>query len=272
MQFLSPGPPSPAIVNWPGSPQKSFFGGSLFTSPLEEVGDPLTEGRIRRGWWGEERDPSMPRGTSRTWKSEEEKQCSDKEKSKERSAKEKKENSKGESQDEKVKVKSGGSKEEVQGPADHPEPGKDEKDDTEAEEAGKIEVVYNGPPPIGEDKRGEVRTADQQLKAETAKKTEDDATCSFGGAKSLRSLDLSKPTNQNQGSTDSRKKLWSLMITRRSTPEQIPATSRKLTEDVAGPRFETVKEPEGERCAGDYPPIYTDGFVSPIPSPKIYVS
>jgi hypothetical protein len=61
------------------------------------------------------------------------------------------------------------------------------------------------------------------------------------------------------------------MIARRSTPEQIPAPSKKLTEDVAGSRFEAVKEPGGERCAGDYPSIYVDGFVSPISS-HIYVS
>ena len=230
-------------------------------SPSEELGDPLTEGRIRRGWLGGKRDPSIPGETSRVAKSDEERQCSD-EKSKGKPTKEKKENLKGESQGRKVKVKSEGSKEEARkGSADYPEFGKVEKDDTKAEEAGKFE-----------DKRGEVRTTDQQLKAETVEKTEDDTTRSLGDVKPSRSLGSSKSTNQSQGSTGSRKKRWLLKIARRSTQEQIPGPSKKSTGDVAGPRFETVKEPEGERCPGDYPPIYMDGFVSLISSPHIYVS
>jgi len=274
MQSLSPRPSSPTTANGAASPlQRSFFGGSLFTSPPEEVGDLLTESR-RRSWWGGEKDSSMAR-TSKTGKADKEKQRSDKEKSKDKATKE---NSKGGSQGQrdkvervKVEAKGEGSKEEVQkGSTDHPEPRKVENDDTKVEAVGKVGVVSNGSPPVGEDKAGEVRTVDQQLKAETVGKTEDNIATSPRNANSFHSSNSSK-SNQSRGSTKPGKRRWSLMIPRSSTPEQIPVPSKELTEDVAGSRFEGVKEQEGERCAGDYPPTYVNGFVSPIPFPRSYL-
>jgi len=272
MQSLSPRSTSSTAANGAAShQQRSFFGGSLFTSPPEEVGDLLTESR---SWWGGEKDSSMVR-TSRTGKADKEKQRSDKAKLKDKGTKK---NSKGGNQGQrdkvekvKVKAKGGGSGEEVQkGSTDHPGPRRIENDDTKAESVGKVGVVSNRSPPVGEDKTGEVRTVDQQLKAETAGKTEDDIARSLRNAKSFHSFNSNKPS-QRRGSTKPGKRRWSLMIPRRSTPEQIPVPSRELTEDVAGSRFKGVKERGGERCAGDYPPTYVDGFVSPIPSPRSYL-
>ena len=101
------------------------------------------------------------------------------------------------------------------------------------------------------------------VKAGAAGRTEDDIARSLGDAKLLRSLDSRKSTNKSQGNTEQE-------MSRRPTPEQIPLPSKELTEYVAGPRFKAVKEP-GERFAGDCPPIYVDGFVSPILSAYIYV-
>lgn len=274
MQSLSPQPPSPTAVNEAASPQqKNFFGGSLFTSPPEEVGDLLTESR-RKSWWGGEKDSSVVR-TSRTGKVDKEKQCSDKEELKDKGTKE---SSKGGSQGQrdkverdKVEAKGEGSKEEVQkGSTDHSEPPKVENGDTKLEAVGKVGAVGNRSPPVGEDKTGEVHTVDRKLKAETVGKTEDAIARSLKNAKSFYSFNSSK-SNQSWGSTKPGKRRWSLIIPRRSTPEQIPVPSKRLTEDVAGSRFEGVKEQEGERCAGDYPPIYVDGFVSPIPSPRSHL-
>lgn len=279
MQSLSPGPPSPVIASGSvSSQQKSFFGGSLFTSPPEEIGDLLTERKGKKsGRRGGEKDPSMSTNTSGTGQVDKEKQRSDGEKPKEKTIKEKRENSKGESKGEKNKVKveanSEGSKEEVQkGSTDHPVPRKLKKGGTRAEMVGKVEAAGDGSPPVGEDKTDEVRTMDQQLKAGTAGNTQDDIARSLGDVKSFSSSNSSKSTNQSQGSTKPGKRRWSLMITRRSTPEQIPIPGKKFTEDVGGPRFAAAKKTEGERCAGDYPPIYVDGFVSPISSSHVYVS
>ena len=194
---------------------------------------------------------------------------------KRRSDKEKKEKLKGESQGEKesvekaevkFKAKSEGSKEEVQkGSVERSGPGKVEKDGAWAGIVGKVKVVGFGSPPVGKDNTGEVCTVDKQLNAETTEKTEDGATSSLRETKSLRSLNSSKSTNKSQGSTKPGKKRWSLMIARRSSPEQVSVPSKKFTEDVAGSRFEAMKEPGGERCAGDYPSIYVDGFVSSFP-------
>jgi len=109
------------------------------------------------------------------------------------------------------------------------------------------------------------------VKAETVGRAGDDTARSLVDAKSLRSLDSRKSTNKSQRNTKQDTSRWSLTDTRGSNPEQIPVLGKEPTEDVAGPRFKSVKEPEGERCAGDYPSIYVDGFVSPIPSARIYV-
>lgn len=231
------------------------------------------ERKGRTSLWGGERYSSMSRRASRSGKADKEKQRSDR---KGKATKETKENSKGESQGEKdgaekikVEAESEGSKEEVQkGSADRPGPRKVEKDDIKAEVVGQVGMVGGGSPSVGEDKTSEVRTVDQQLKAETAGKTEDDIAGSIGDGKSFRSFNSRKSANQSQGSTKPGKRRWSLMIPGRSTQSPVPSN---LTEDVAGPRFEAVKEPEWERCAGDYPSIYVDGFVSLIPSPYIYV-
>jgi len=276
MQAFSPGPSSPTSANGSGSSQqRSFFGGSLFTSPPEEVGDLLTESRGRRSWWGGEKDPSMSRRASRIEKRpDNQKQRPDKEKSKGTPAKEMKEKSKGETQgrkdeaektEAKVTPRRKGAKEEVKkGMVEYPRPGKVEKDGTKTEVVGKVEVVGNASLPVGGDRTGG-RTVDKQLRTETTEKTEveDDTARSLRESKSLGS---SKSTKESQGSVKPGRKRWSLMIPRKSTPEQMSIPGKKLTEDVAGPRFEAVKEPQGERCAGDYPPIYMDGFVSSIPS------
>ena len=259
MQSLSAGPSSP---NAPVSPlHRSFFGGSFFTAAPEEVNDLSSESRRRKSWWGGERDSSLSRKASGIDKRLE--------KGKQRSDKEKKTKSKGQNSDEKggaeraeVKLRADSDrvKEEAKQDAGS---GKVEKSVTQVEVVDQL-VVGNGSLPIGEDATGEVHTMDKQPKAETTGKAgtgEDTARC-LREAKSLRSL------NSNKSSKDgakSPKKSWSLMIAKRP-PEHIhiPIPSKKLTEDVAGSRFESVKEPEGGRHAGDNPPIYEDGFVSSI--------
>lgn len=57
-----------------------------------------------------------------------------------------------------------------------------------------------------------------------------------------------------------------MMLAKRPPVKQILVLSEELTEDAAGPRFGTVKEPGEGRYAGDYPPIYEEGFVSSISS------
>jgi hypothetical protein len=281
MQAFSPGPPSPTAPNGPGSPiQRSFFGGTFFTSPPEEVGDISAENRRRKSWWGGERDSSLSRKASGVdRKSEKEKQRSGKEKSREEPTNEEKEKSKGQSNGEKVKVervkvetRRGVVKEGVKqnGPG-YPGSGKVAKDVIEVEVAGEVEAAGRGSLPIGEDKVGE---AGKKLEAGTVERTdtEDDTPRSLGQTQSLYSLISNKSTGGSPGSTKPSRKRWSRMVVRRSTPEQIRIPSQKLTEDVAGPRFEKGKEPEGERCAGDYPPIYDDGFVSCILSSYLYSS
>lgn len=211
----------------------------------------MAERKGRRSWWGG--DSSTTRRPSKIWKTDEEKQRSDKETSGEKPSKEKKDGSKGDSQGEKVKVgvevKGEGSEEEVQkGSTDEPDP-------------ERVEVVGKESPPVWEGETGEVRRVDQQLKFAIVE-TEDDTTGSLTDTKSLRPLNSSKPTNNGQGNAKRGKKRWSLMIPRRTAPEETSVPSKKFTEDVAGSRFETAGDPEGERCAGDYPPIYINGFVS----------
>lgn len=195
----------------------------------------------------------MTRRPSKSWKTDEEKQRSDEETSGEKPSKDK-EVSNGVSQGEKVKVevevKGEGFKEEVQ------------KDSADQPGPGRVEVAGEESLPVWEGKTGEVRMVDQQLKFAIVEETEDDTAGSLAGVKSLRPLNSSKPTNNGQGNTKQGKKRWSLMIPRRTAPEEIPVPSKKFTEDVAGSRFETTKEPETDRCAGDYPPIYINGFVS----------
>jgi hypothetical protein len=281
MQASYPELPSP---NGPGSPlQRNFFGGSFFTTPPEEVGDTSTENRRRKSWWGGgERDSSLPRKASGVEKKpEKEKQRSDKEKLRDEPAKQKKPNSKGQNPDGKegaerlessVQHKSEGIKEGTKMDVTHyPGSGEVGKDVAKAEVVGEV-VIGDGSLPAGEDITGEVRTVDKQLNAKTTEKTGtgDDTVRSLREAKSLCSL------NSNQSSKDSGKsfkKPWSLIITRRPTLERMPPQipGKKLSEDVAGPRFETVKEPTGERCAGDYPSVYDNGFVSSIP-PRIFIS
>jgi hypothetical protein len=274
MQMVSPGPPTPTTAD--GLEHKSFLGGALFTSPPEEVGDLLTESKRRKIWWGGEKDSLLPRRASRTEKKHDK---GKQEKSKEKFTKGIEENSLGESKGEgdkveKVEVKIETENERPQeearkGAAEHPE--KVEKAEARVEVVGKVEVVGNGSPPAGKDKAGEVRAMDKQIKVETAEtETEDDIATSLRDEKSPRSLNSSNSTKGSRGSTKPGKKRWSLMIARKSTPE-VPVLDKKLTEDVAGPRFEAVKEPEGERCAGDNPSIYVDGFVSSI-SPSLNVS
>jgi len=266
---VSPGPPTP--TDRPESPQQwSFLGGSLFTSPPEEDGDLLTESRRRGSWWGGGKDSLLQRRASRTGKkSDKEGRCSDKETSKEKPAKVKKEESKGESKGEEDRgetveveenVKSEGPKREVR-KGDTEYPGKVEKKHV------RVEVVGDGSLPVGKDRTGEVPAIDEQLKAET----EDDTATPPRDAKSLSSLSSSKSTKGSRGGTKPGGKRWSLMIPRKSTPEDMPMPSRKLTDDVAGPRFETVKEP-GERCAGDVPSVYIGGFVSHTPPTCLYIS
>ena len=268
-------PSTPTASNGSASPQQwSFLGGSIFTSPPEEAGDLLSESRrSRRSWWGE-KDSSSPSKASRTEKkSDKEKRGLDKEKF----AKEKKERSGEESKGGKDKVErvagSEGAKEEVRKDAIE-YPGEVEKDGPKVEVVGKVEVIGNGSHPVGKDKMGEACAMEEQLKAEVTEKTEteDDTPRSPRDVKSLRSLDSSGSTRGSQGSTKPAKKRWSLMIARKSTPEAIPTPSKGFTVDVAGPRFEMAKEPQGEICAGDNPSIYADSFVSPVPSAHIYTS
>ena len=137
------------------------------------------------------------------------------------------------------------------------EKGKDSsmsKNAPRTDRAGKIEAKTKG--------------SKEGVKAETAGRTQDDIARSPVDAKSLRSLNSRKSSQRNTKQGMSRR---FMVNTRGSNPEQIPVLSKEPTEDVAGPRFKSVKEPEGERCAGDYPPIYVNGFVSPIPSAHIYV-
>jgi hypothetical protein len=225
----------------------NFLGGSLFTSPPEEAGDLLIESKNRKSWWGE-RNLSV----SSLKKSDKEKQGSAKEKPKEKPAKEKKGRSKGDSEGEKDKV------EMVEVMMD----------------GARAEVVGNGSPPTEEDKTGEGRTVDGQLKTSNTEETniEDDTERSLRGSKSLRSLTTSKSTQESQGSTKPSKRGWSLMIPRKSSPDVMPMPNKKFTVDVGGPRFEAAREPEEERCAGDNPSIYLDGFVSFVPSPYFETS
>ena len=199
----------------------------------------------------------------------------DKEKSKGKATKEnreifKGENRSGECEIEEVNVEANGEgSEDVQkGSTDHPGPRKVGKDDTKAEAVGKVGVVDVGSPPFREDRMGNVRMVDKQLKAEA----EDDTARSLGDAKSFRSLISRKSTNKSQGGTKPGKGRLSLAIARGSAPENIPAPSKELTNHVAESQFEVVREPERQRRTGDYPSIYVGGFVSPIPFPYIYVS
>lgn len=248
MQASGPEPPSPG---GPGSPlSRNFFGGSFFTTPPEEVGDMPIGNARRKSWWGGEKDSSHPIKVSGVEKKpEKEKQRSDKEKSKDEPSKQKKTKS----NDQKPDEKEGAERVEAKVQA------KREGVKEETMRGG----VGNGPLPVGE-KMGEVRTVGKQFNAETTRTVTGDYTArSLREAKSLCSL------NSNQSNKDSGKSFklpWSLIIAKRSTLEQMPVTipSKKLTEDVAGPRFESVREPAGERCAGDYPPVYENGFVSSI--------
>ena len=273
-----PGPSTPPATSRPGSPQqRSFLGGSIFTSAPEEAGDLLAESRRRKSWWGVEKDSLLQRRPSKIEKKE--KQGSDKEKSREKLAKGKKEpreGSKGEkdrAEEVDVKIEAGSERakgEAEKGAMEYPAV---EEGDPKVKVVGKAEVVGNGSLPVGKGEASKVDTADKQPKAETTKiETEDDTTGSPRDAKSLRSLDSSKSAKGSQGSTRPVKKRWSLMIARKSTPEAVPIPNKKPTVDVAGPRFETAKDPvEGEVCAGDNPSIYVDSFVSSIPSTYIYV-
>ena len=264
MQFLSPGPSSPTAAGGPEFPQqKNFFGGSLFTTPPEEVGDLVTDSRSRRGWLGGEKGFSISRRVSRNEKANNEKQRYGKEMSGEEPTKEKKEDSKGESQDEivrvgKFKVKAKSEAPEEEGVTEHTGLGEVEKDD--------------GTLPVREGDAGEVRAADQHPKSVIAERTGDGTENSLRDPGSSRSPDPRKSTNQRRGSEKPGKKRWRLMTAKRSTPGRIPIPSKNLTEDVAGSRFQDVNDPEGERCAGDYPPIYVDGFVSLILSSHLYFS
>jgi len=259
MEFPSPGLSSPAAADGSTSPQqRSFFGGSSFTSPPEEVGDLLTESRGERSWWGGGKNSLMSRSDSGTGKV-------DREKSKERATKKKQEKLKGENrggegevEEANVKVNGEGSEEEVQkGSADHPGHRKVEKDVTKAEAVGKVGVVDSG----GE-RTGEAPMVNQQLIAEA----EDDTARSLGDAKSFRSLISRKSTNKSQGGTKPGKSLLSLAIARGSALEKIPVLSKKLADEVA------VGGPERQRRTGDYTSIYVGGFVSLIPFSHTHIS
>jgi hypothetical protein len=263
MQTCSPGPPSPTAPNAPGSPlRRSFFGGSFFTTPPEEVGDFPPENRRRKSWWGGDSAP-LRRASRKTGK---DKQSSHKEKSSEEPTTEQEETSEGQSHGEDEQVERRAAK------VEHPEFGKVEKTLSRAEVESDGEVVGNGSFMVEGDETGEVRTVDEVLKVETAKMTETgDSTKSLREAKSLRSLNSNKSSKDSLGNTGLKKR-WTLMIGKKPVPEiQIPVPVKRLTEDVAGSRFETAKEPQGERCAGDYPPVYRDGFVSSIPSLPINI-
>ena len=268
---VSPGPSSP--TDRPESPlHRSFLGGSLFTSPPEEDGDLLTESRRRASWWGGGKDSLLQRKASRTWKkSDKEKPGSDKESSKGKLVKAKKKRSRGDSKGE----EDGGETVEVEGKAEGEGLEKDvkegsadsakkvEKEAVRVKVVGKVEMMAGGSLSAGKDKANEVLVMDEQPKTET----EDDNATSLKDAKSLPSLSSSRSTKGSRGSAKPGGKRWSLMLARKSTPDEVPIPSKKLTDDVAGPRFEAVKEP-GERCAGDYPSVYSGAFVSYTPSPK----
>jgi hypothetical protein len=257
--------------NAPGSPlRKSFFGASFFTSPPEDDGDLPAETMHRKSWWGG--DSSPPHRAPR--KSEKEKYRSYKGKSGEETATENKETSEGQSHgvygkvEGKTRVESRSLwfKEVREGAAEYHALGRVEKDMTKAEVMSEVGVVGNGSLPVGEDKTGELSMVDEELKAEAAKETGtgEYTTRALRKAKSLHSL--------SRGSTKLKKR-WTLMIGKKSAPEvHMPIPGKRLTEDVAGSRFETAKKQQEERCAGDYPPIYRDGFVSPIPPPHLYPS
>ena len=274
MQAPGPELPSPGV---PGSPLRgSFFGGSFFTTPPEEVGDISTENKRRKSWWGGERVPSLSRKSSVVDKKlEKERQRSDKEKSMDEPSKQRKAKSGGDTPDGKegtecVEVKVQAKGEEIKAEtkwdtAHYPGSGKLEKEAIKVEVVGEV-VMGNGSFPVGEDNIGEARTIEKQLKPETMKAGSGEK--SLREAKSLCSLDSEK---SSKDSAKSLKKPWSLMIARRPTLERIPILSKKFTGDVAGPRFGTVNGPEAGRCAGDHPPIYQDGFVSPISSPYLYL-
>ena len=226
----------------------------------------LTENRRRASWWGGGKDSLLQRRASRTGKkSDKEKQGSDKEASKEKLANGKKEKLRGEDKGEeaggettevKEEAKSEGLEKEVR-KASVDSTGKVEKEDVRVEVVGKVEVVGGGSLPAGQDKASEVPVMDEQPKTET----EDGSPKSLRDARSLPSLSSSRSARSAKPGG----KRWSLMLARKSTPDEVPMPSRKLTDDVAGPRFEAVKEP-GERCAGDYPSVYKAGFVSYTPS------
>jgi len=128
--------------------------------------------------------------------------------------------------------------------------------------------VGGGSLPVGKDEASGVPAMNEQPKSET----EDDTGTSLRDAKSLPSLSSSKSTKGSRGSAKPSDKRWSLMISRKSTaPEEVPMSSKKLTDEVAGPRLQAVKEP-AERCAGDNPSVYKCGFVSYTPSPCLNVS
>ena len=261
MQAYTPGPPSPTAPNAPGSPlRRSFFGGSFFTTPPEEVGDFSPENRRRKSWWGGDSAP-LRRASRKTGK---DKQRSHKAMSSEEPTTEQEETSEGQSHGEDDQVERRETK------VEHHGFGEVEKNLTRTGVVIDGEVVGNGSFNVGGDETGEVRTVDEVLEVQTAKVTEagDSTTRSLKEAKSLRSLNSNKSSKDSQGSTGFKKR-WTLKIGKRPAPEiQIPVLGKRLTEDVAGSRFETAKEPQGERCAGDYPPVYRDGFVSSI-SPHI---
>lgn len=282
MQAYSPGPPSPTAPNAPGSPlRKSFFGASFFTSPPEDDGDLPAETMHRKSWWGG--DPSPPHRAPRN--SEKEKYRSYKGKPGEETAPENKETSEGQSHGVYGKVEGKtrvGSrslwfKEVREGAAEYHALGRVEKDMTKAEVTSEVGVVGNGSLPVGEDKTGELRMIDEELKAEAAKETGtgEYSTRALRKAKSLHSLNSNNSSKESQGSQGSTKlkKRWTLLIGKKSAPEvHMPIPGKRLTEDVAGSRFETAKKQQEERCAGDYPPIYRDGFVSSISPPHLYLS
>lgn len=280
MQAITPEPSTPTVSDRPESPlQKSFLGGSLFTSPPEDGGDLSTESRRRGSWWGGGKDTLLQRRASRTWKKpDKERQSSDKETPKEKPTKAQTEKLKDGSSGDKDKVeatetrmevKNEGSGEEAKESATE-HPGKAERDDPELEVVGKVEVVDCGPP-AGKNKAGRVRMMEEQLKTEAEKTVGDDDTATLlKDSKSLPSLNSSKSTKGSRGSAKPGKKRWSLMIARKSTPEEIQIPGKQFTADVAGPRFEAKMEPEGERCAGDNPSIYVAGFVSSISSSYLH--
>jgi hypothetical protein len=273
MQAFSPGPPSPVALDGRVSPvRRSFFGGSFLTAPPEEIGGLPPENKRRKSWWGGERDPSLQRrGSKVDEKPEGEKRRSGKEKSNDEPSQEGKGTPKGQSYGEegkteevvvKVKAKSQEVKGFGRGPTEHGGSGMVVEDVTTSEVVSEVEVVNHGSlpvdPAVGEGRTGAVRMAD----TDTTERTETVEVKALREANSSRSLKSSK---ESQGSTKSGKKRWSLIIPKRTIPERVRAPVKGLTEDVAGSRFNATREPKGERCAGDYPPVYESGFVSAIP-------